>query len=122
MSEEFLRVARQEVQSEIDMLQEILLSCADDHQLYEKSNDTERHMHKIKGLAPMMGQEDVGEIARISDIIVKHIAKHGALNGSHDIIANAIKTMQLIFSGKSDARADMFAKQAKAAYPHIAGL
>jgi chemotaxis protein histidine kinase CheA len=72
MSDEFLRVARQEIQSEIDSLEDIFLGCTNDEQLYEKSRDVEKHMHKIKGLAPMMGQEKVGEIARISDIILKH--------------------------------------------------
>lgn len=122
MSEEFLRAARQEIQDELDMLHKIVLSCADDHQLYQRSNDVERHMHKIKGLAPMMGQEKVGEVARVSDIIVKHVAKHGSLQGSQGIIANAVKMMQLILNSQPGTAVEDFTRQAKTAYPQISGL
>lgn len=116
MSEEFLRVARQEIQAELDSLRDIFLSCTSDQHVYERSSDIERHMHKIKGLAPMMDQNKVGEIAQISDAIVKHIAKHGALAGSQSMIANAVRLMHQLFSGQTDTGTEDFLTQAKESY------
>ncbi|HZS74285.1 MAG TPA: hypothetical protein VFA69_07265 [Candidatus Nitrosotalea sp.] len=122
MSDEFLRIARQEIQTEIDNLKGIFLICANDEQLYERSIDIEKHMHKIKGLAPMMGQEKVGEIARISDIILKHVTSQGMLKSSHDIISSAVQKMSDIFSGHADVEMDDFKKIVKDAYPQILGF
>lgn len=122
MSDEFLRIARQEIQTEIDNLKDIFLICINDEQLYEKSIDIEKHMHKIKGLAPMMGQEKVGEIARISDIILKHVTSQGILKGSHDMVLSAVQKMSDIFSGQEGVEIDDFKKIVKDAYPQILGF
>ena len=122
MSDEFLRIARQEIQTEIDNLKDIFRTCANDEQLYERSIDIEKHMHKIKGLAPMMGQEKVGEIARISDIILKHVSSQGMLNGSCDMILSAVQKMADIFSGKTSIGIDDFKKIVKDTYPKILGF
>jgi len=122
MSDEFLSVARQEIQSEIDSLKDILLVCTNDTQVFEKSIDIERHMHKIKGLAPMMEQEKIGEIARISDIILKHIASQGVLKGSHGTISDAVQKMSSIFGGQINVDTDGFKKTVKDAYPQILGF
>jgi chemotaxis protein histidine kinase CheA len=122
MSDEFLRIARQEIQTEIDNLKDIFLICANDEQFYEKSIDIEKHMHKIKGLAPMMGQEKVGEVARISDIILKHVTSQGILKGSHDMVLSAVQKMSDIFSGQDGVEIDDFKKIVKDAYPQILGF
>ncbi|MDC8451693.1 MAG: hypothetical protein LV477_02140 [Candidatus Nitrosotalea sp.] len=122
MSDEFLRIARQEIQTEIDNLKDIFLICTNDEQLYEKSIDIEKHMHKIKGLAPMMRQEKVGEIARISDIILKHVTSQGMLKGSHDMILSAVQKMSGIFSGQAGVEVDDFKKIVKDTYPQILGF
>ncbi len=122
MSDEFLKIARQEIQSEIDSLNEVFLECIDDEQFYKKSKEMEKHMHKIKGLAPMMGQEKLGEIAWISDIILKHIANHGVLKGAHEIIFESVQRMNLIFNGDADIETDDFRKHIMDTYPDITGL
>jgi chemotaxis protein histidine kinase CheA len=122
MSDEFLRLARQEIQSEIDNLKNIFLICANDEQLYAKSIDIGKHIHKIKGLAPMMGQEEIGEIARISDIILKYISSQGTLKGSHVIISNAVQKMSSIFEGQSGIVVNDFKKTVKATYPQMSGF
>ncbi len=122
MSDEFHRVARQEIQSEMDSLDEIFLTCINDKQLYEKSIELEKHMHKIKGLAPMMEQEKVGEIARISDVILKHISNHGTLKGSHVIITEAVKMMSSLFSEHSDIQIDNFRRHVIESWPEISGF
>jgi len=122
MSEEFLKVARQEIQSEIDSLNEIFLTCTNDEQLHEKSIEIEKHMHKIKGLAPMMEQEKVGEVAKISDLVLKHVSSHGTLKGSHKITSDAVKIMFDLFSGQVNIQIDGFRKQVRESYPQITGF
>ena len=118
MSDKFLKVARQEIQSEIDSLNEIFLTCINDEQLYEKSIEIGKHMHKIKGLAPMMEQQKVGEIARISDIVLKHVASHGTLKGSHKITTEAVKIMSGLFNGHANIQTDDFRKRVMDTCPH----
>lgn len=122
MSEEFLRIARQEIQSEIDGLNEILLTCTNDEQLYEKSIEIEKHMHKIKGLAPMMEQEKIGEIAKISDLVLKHVSDHGILKGSHKITSDAVKIMSSLFIGQVIIQVDDFKRQVRESCPQIVGF
>ena len=119
MSDEFLRVARQEIQLEIDNLNKIFLACANDEQLHDRSVEIAKHMHKIKGLAPMMGQEKMGEIAKISDIITKHVSSHGVLKGSHGIILDAVKRMSSLCNGQTNIQPDDFRKCVMDAYPDI---
>ena len=122
MSDEFLRLARQEIQTEIDNLKDIFLICANDEQLHDKSVDIGKHIHKIKGLAPMMGQEKMGEIARICDIVLKYVSSQGALKGSHGIISIAVQEMSDIFDGQVGIKVDDFRKTVKDAYPQILGF
>jgi chemotaxis protein histidine kinase CheA len=122
MSDEFLKVARQEIQSEIDSLNEAFLECVDEEQFFKKTKDIEKHMHKIKGLAPMMGQNKVGEIARISDIILKQVINHGALKGSQEIIFESVQRMSLLFNGDDNIETEDFRKQVMDTYPDIAGI
>ena len=120
MSEEFLKVARQEIQVELDSLKEAFHACANDEQFYKKSKEIEKHMHKIKGLAPMMGQENVGEIARMSDLILKYVMTQGMLKGSHDIILEAVQRMNHLFNGDISIEIDDFRKKIIDNYPEIA--
>lgn len=122
MSDRFFELARQEMQSEIDSLQIIFESCRTDQQCYERAEDIEKHMHKIKGLAPMMGEEEIGKIARTSDIIVKHVIKQGILKGSHAIIFDSVQKMHHIFNGQADAGVDDFERHAKKTFPEIADI
>jgi len=119
MSEEFLKVARQEIQEELDSLKEAFHACANDEQFYKKSKEIERHMHKIKGLAPMMGQENVGEIARMSDLILKQVITQGTLRGSHDIILEAVQKMNHLFNEDDSFEIDVFRKKIIDTYPEI---
>ena len=119
MSDEFLKVAKKEIKTEIESLKSIFLSCTNDEQLYKKSTDIEKHMHKIKGLAPMMGQDDMGEIANMSDIILKYITSHSILKNSHKIIFEAVSKMSDIFDGHSKIEVDSFRKKVQDTFPEI---
>ncbi len=121
MSEEFFRVARLEIQTELDGLKKIFKNCSNDDQIYDKCEEIERHMHKIKGLAPMMDQKQVGDIAKTSDAILKHIVKNGKLAGSHEIISLAVKTMEQVFNG-TESNTNDFRRKLKVTLPQFCNL
>ncbi|MFB5607174.1 MAG: hypothetical protein ACE5RI_07490 [Candidatus Nitrosomaritimum yanchengensis] len=73
MSDEFLHVATKEINQELSGISQILDSCQNDFDVSKNSGVIEAHIHKIKGLAPMMGKENVGELAKTLDIILKKI-------------------------------------------------
>ena len=73
MSDEFLKVATKEINQELSLINQILDSCKNDSDVSKNSETIEAHMHKIKGLAPMMGKENVGELAKTLDFILKKI-------------------------------------------------
>jgi hypothetical protein len=122
MSDEFLRLATQEIEFEINCLKDLFLTCINDEQFHKKSKEIEKHMHKIKGLAPMMGQEKVGEIARICDIILKYVITQGVLKDSCEIVSEAVKRINYLFSSNTDIETDEFRKQVISKYPHIIGF
>ena len=122
MSDEFLKVAREEIKIEIESLKDIFLTCTNDEQLYKKSGDIEKHMHKIKGLAPMMGQDRIGDIAWISDTILRYVMNHDILKDSHKIILEAVRRMSDIFDGRDNIEVDDFRKKIKDAFPKILGI
>ena len=93
MSEDFQRVARKEIISELDKLDKLIQRCSSDSHVLENCQDIKSHLHKIKGLAPMIGHLEVGEIARINDLIIQHILNHGLLPGALEIITKSIYDM-----------------------------
>lgn len=119
MSDKFFKLARQEIELEINSLQEIFHTCLTDQQFYERTRDIEKHLHKIKGLAPMMGEEKIGKLAKISDLITRQVMKQGITNGSHDIILNSIHMMQEFFNGKINEINKDFEKNVRKAFPKI---
>jgi len=97
MSDNFVKIARQEIQAELDSLQQILIQCNDDKDISSNGNEIEKHLHKIKGLAPMMGQNNVGEIAKLNDSILRHIIKNGTASGTYQVMNESLQIMQEIF-------------------------
>ncbi|MDE1726526.1 MAG: Hpt domain-containing protein [Thaumarchaeota archaeon] len=119
MSDKFLDAARQEIQLELDELERIVLQCSNDEDILENSKNIERHLHKIKGLAPMMGQEKVGELAKTSDSILNYMINKGLLPGSHPVITKTINDMKQIFNGSDIYDVSDFKKQIRNKFPHI---
>jgi len=93
MSDEFLRVATREINEELGGISNILDSCSDDSDLEKNSVKIEQHMHKIKGLAPMMGKENVGNLAKSLDIILKQIISGKKIDGFFECLKNSVKQM-----------------------------
>jgi len=94
MSDEFIRVATKEINEEIDSVDEILKSCNNNSSAIKKASLIEKHFHKIKGLAPMMGKGDIGEIAAMNDKILKHVIEGNDLNGVYEILLESNKFMK----------------------------
>jgi len=119
MSDEFLKVARQEIQLELDELERIVLHCNNDEHIFKNSQSIKVHLHKIKGLAPMMGQEKIGELAKMSDSILRYIMSEGPLPGSCLIILKTVEDMKKIFGGLNIYDLSDFKKQVHDMFPQI---
>ena len=101
MSEEFIRVATKEINEEVASITEILKSCNDNSGAIKNASKIEKHIHKIKGLAPMMGKENIGEIADMIDKILKHVLEGNDLDGVYEILLESNKFMKESMSGKN---------------------
>ena len=101
MSDEFIRVATKEINEEIDSITEILKSCTDNSSAIKKASLIEKHIHKIKGLAPMMGKEYIGEIAAMNDKILKHVVEGNVLDGVYEILLESNKFMKDSMDGNN---------------------
>jgi hypothetical protein len=119
MSDEFLRIARQEIQAEMNCLERLVVHCNSDEDIFKNSSGIEGHLHKIKGLAPMMGEEMIGEIAKTADSIMKHVIIHGPLTGSYKFIVETIESMKNLLGGQKSFALDDFRKRAQEMFPEI---
>ena len=93
MSDEFLKVATQEINDELSSITKILDSCKNDADVSKNSDKIEQHMHKIKGLAPMMGKENVGNLAKALDFVLKKIISGYHVDGFFEPLSISIKQM-----------------------------
>ena len=119
LSDNFLRIARKEIQEELEGLHKILSSCSNDNDISNNGNSIEKHLHKIKGLAPMMGQNDVGEIAKMTDTILKHIITKGTLVGTYQILVESNYVMKKIFNGTSTVNVTEFKNKLRQTFPDL---
>ena len=99
MSDEFIRVATKEVNDEISAIGGLLESCNDDSDVFKKATLIEKHFHKIKGLTPMMGQEEIGEISSMLDSILKSIIDNNKPDGIYDILSESNIFMKNCMNG-----------------------
>lgn len=102
MSDEFLRVATQEINQELSDISRILGSCHSDSDVLKNSGLIEAHMHKIKGLAPMMGKENVGELAKILDFILKKMVTGQNVPGFFESLSLSVDEMKIAMEKPHD--------------------
>jgi len=102
MSDEFLRVATREINEELAGILNILSSCSGDSDVEKNSFKIEQHMHKIKGLAPMMGKENVGNLAKSLDIILKKIVSGKKIDGLFECLKKSVKHMSVAMEKTHD--------------------
>jgi len=118
MSDEFIRVATKEINEEIDSVAEILKSCNNNSSVIKKASLIEKHFHKIKGLAPMMGKGDIGEIAAMTDKILNHVIEGNDLNGVYEILLESNKFMKDSMEG-SNSNMHQLKQKIEANYANI---
>lgn len=99
MSDEFMKVATKEVSDEIHSISKILGSCKSDEDISKNVVSIEKHIHKIKGLAPMMGQNEIGEISASIDKILKHMLKGNKIKNSHLLLSESALFMESAIKG-----------------------
>ncbi len=94
LSDEFTQQATKEINEELDHNSQILKSCQNDEDISNKCSEIEKHLHKIKGLAPMMGQKKLGELASLNDELIKKILEGKKIKGIFDTINQSNKLMK----------------------------
>lgn len=99
MSDKFIKVATKEIKEEIALIAKILRTCQNDSDVLQNSKSIEKHIHKIKGLAPMMGKPGIGEIATLNDQLLSKIIKDQKINGIYLTLCESSKIMEQSIKG-----------------------
>ncbi len=94
LSDEFTEQAVKEIHEELEHNSQILKSCQNDEDISNKCPEIEKHLHKIKGLAPMMGQKKIGELASLNDELIKKILEGEKIEGIFETIKQSNKLMK----------------------------
>ena len=94
LSDEFTEQATKEINEELEHNSQILKSCQNDEDIINKCSEIEKHLHKIKGLAPMMDQKKVGELAWLNDELIKKIIEGKKIQGIFETITHSNKLMK----------------------------
>lgn len=102
MSDEFIKVATKEINEEIASINKILESCKNDSSISTNSKIIEGHIHKIKGLAPMMGKPHIGIIATLTDSLLNHIIEGKTLDGIFITLKETTNFMSNSMSGSEE--------------------
>ena len=93
MSDEFIEIATKEINEEISELDKILSTCQNDANVFSSADKFQKHTHKIKGLAPMMGKEELGFFAAMLDSILKKMIDDVTIEGIFDVLSDSISSM-----------------------------
>lgn len=94
MSDEFIALATKEINEEIAGIEKLLNSCKNNDDVTANSDKLERHTHKIKGLAPMMGKEELGELSSQLDDVLKKIIDGKQVKEILDILQESLPQMK----------------------------
>ncbi len=94
MSDEFIEIATKEINEEISELDKILSTCQNDANVFSGADKFQKHTHKIKGLAPMMGKAELGSFAAILDSILKKMIDGITINGIFNDMGDSISSIK----------------------------
>lgn len=92
-------MARQEVSDDISAIGNLLKECSDDSSTHKKAAEIEKHIHKIKGLAPMMHQERIGRIAEMLDKLLKAAMSGKTVSGLYQTAKKSCEFMRSEING-----------------------
>ena len=101
VSDEFRQVATKEINEELEANSQILKSCNNDEDVHTSSSEIEKHLHKIKGLAPMMGHDSIGELASLNDSLIKKILDGQKIEGINDVLTQSNQLMKKIMQDQT---------------------
>ena len=102
MSDEFIKVATKEINDEIASIDLILKSCKDDSGVIKNSKKIQGHIHKIKGLAPMMGKPNIGLIAAFNDSLLNHIIDGKIIDDIFSVLSETAIFMSNSMNGEEE--------------------
>jgi len=94
MSDEFTTIATKEINDDITDLENILKTCVNDNDVYQNADKFQKHTHKIKGLAPMMGKEELGGFSSILDTLMKRMIQGEKTEGIFEILIESFHSMR----------------------------
>jgi chemotaxis protein histidine kinase CheA len=94
MSNEFLKIATAEINDEISEIQNILNSCHDNLDISANAAKIQKSTHKIKGLAPMMGKEELGNLSSLLDSVLKKIMDGIIIDEIFESLIDAVDEMK----------------------------
>ena len=98
MSDEFIKIATKELNEEITELDKILSTCQNDAHVFSSADKFQKHTHKIKGLAPMMGKVELGSFTAILDSILKKMIDGITINGIFNDMSDSISSIKQYMS------------------------
>ena len=110
MSDEFIVLATKEIHEELLNLENILNSCENNDDVYVKSDEFQKSTHKIKGLAPMMGKEELGKLSSLLDNMLKKAIEGQKTEGIFDILTESIQLMKNSMNESNYDLSSMFGK------------
>ncbi len=94
MSDEFIKIATQEINEDISQLQQIISKCQNDEDIFSLADKFQKHTHKIKGLAPMMGKEELGGLSAELDSMLKKIINGSKTNDLYALLDESFTLME----------------------------
>jgi len=94
MSDEFIKIATSEISDDISQIESILESCQNDSDIKQNAGKFQKYTHKIKGLAPMMGKEELGSLSSLLDELMKKFIQGENYDGIFDILSKTIPAMK----------------------------
>ena len=104
MSDEFIKIATKEINEEISELDQLLSACQNDADVFSSADKFQKHTHKIKGLAPMMGKEELGSFSALLDSILRKMMNGATIN---DIFNDMIYSISLMKKSMSEPDCDL---------------
>jgi len=94
MSDEFLKIATDEINDEISQIQNIVSVCHTGTELCKNAAEIQKSTHKIKGLAPMMGKEELGSLSALLDSVFKKIQNISITDDMFTSLVSAVDEMK----------------------------
>lgn len=77
----------------------LLKNCSGDNDVFKNATEIAKPVHKIKGLAPMMGHDQIGQIATLIDRLLKAMIAGKSIPGIYLTMKKSQEFMQSVMDG-----------------------